>query len=167
VKHALSFPHPGQDVFISIQFSNPDRPQRAKAVDSDLIVSIPLHQHKGRSLSQVREFLDEHDAGTQLKKMPTGQFFLNVGVGADGGTIHPSIRFLKNLPKVRLLMHLYRFWLKHPELDKEKRLSDERHRSIAHSNAALEFSHEPPITVHAEDDRPSRPSRCGYAAAVV
>jgi len=52
--------------------------------------------------------------------MPTGQFFLNVGVGADGGTIHPSIRFLKNLPKVRLLMHLYRFWLKHPELDKEK-----------------------------------------------
>ena len=41
--------------------------------------------------------------------MPTGQFFLNVGVGADGGTIHPSIRFLKNLPKVRLLIGPFGF----------------------------------------------------------
>ena len=96
--------------------------EEVKRSDSELIVSIPLHQDKGRTISQIKELLDDHDAGTQLKKMPTGQFFLNVGVGADGSTIHPSIRFLKNLPKVRLLMHLYRFWLKHPELDKEKRL---------------------------------------------
>lgn len=88
----------------------------------ELIVSIPLHQDKRRSVSQIRELLDAHGAGTQLKKMPTGQVFLNVGVGVDGNTIHPSTRFLKNLSKVRLFMHLYRFWLKNPDLDKEKRL---------------------------------------------
>jgi hypothetical protein len=94
----------------------------ASRTDSELIISIPLHQDKGRSVSQIKQLLDEHDAGVQLKKMPTGQFFLNVGIGADGAIIHPSTRFLKNLPKVRLFMHLYRFWLKHPDLRDDKRL---------------------------------------------
>jgi len=88
--------------------------------------------------------------------MPTGQFFLNVGVGADGGPFihHP---FLKNLPKVRLLMHLYRFWLKHPELDKGEALSDERHRSSRPQQPRLSFRTSPRSRA-CEDDRPSRPS---------
>ena len=93
-----------------------------KRTDSELIVSIPLYQDKGRTVSQIKQLLEEHDAGTQIRKMPTGHFFLNVGVGAHGGIIDPSTRFLKNLSKMRLFMHLYRFWLKHPDLDKEKRL---------------------------------------------
>jgi hypothetical protein len=87
-----------------------------------LILSIPLHQDKRVSLSQVRRLLDEKDAGSQLRKMPKGQFFFNVGGGDDGHIIDPSVRFLRNLPKVRLLMHLYRFWLRHPDLDDKKRL---------------------------------------------
>lgn len=90
--------------------------------DGNLIISIPLYQDKRISLSQVRRLLDEKDAGPQLSKMPKGQFFFNVGGGDDGHIISPSVRFLRNLPKVRLLMHLYRFWLKHPDLDEKKRL---------------------------------------------
>ena len=90
--------------------------------DSELIVSIPLHQDKGRSVSQIKQLLDDNGAGTQLKKMPKGQFFLNVGSHADGRPIHPSTRFLKTLPKVRLFMDLYQFWLNHPGLARDKRL---------------------------------------------
>ena len=90
--------------------------------NEQLIVSIPLHQDKRLSISQVRMLLDERDAGPQLSKKPKGQFFFDVGAGDDGHAIDPSIRFLRNLPKVRLLMHLYRFWLKHPDLDEKKRL---------------------------------------------
>lgn len=94
----------------------------ATRTGGELIVSIPIHQDRGRSVSQIKELLDQHAVGTQLKKMPTGQFCLDVGVGAHGANIHPSTRFLKNLDKVRLLMHLYRFWLKHPNLADTKRL---------------------------------------------
>jgi hypothetical protein len=87
-----------------------------------LILSIPLYQDKRVSLSQVLKLLDERDAGPQLSKKPKGQFFFNVGAGDDGHVVDPSIRFLRNLPKVRLLMHLYRFWLKYPDLDEKKRL---------------------------------------------
>jgi hypothetical protein len=96
--------------------------EEIQRADSELIVSIPLHQDKGRSVSQIKRLLDDNGAGTQLKKMPKGQFFLNVGEGADGRPIHPSTRFLKTLPKVRLYMYLYRFWLKHPDLADDKRL---------------------------------------------
>jgi hypothetical protein len=87
-----------------------------------LILSVPLHQDKRVSLSQIRALMDQHVVGLKLKKMPKGQFFFNVGDGDDGNVIDPSTRFLRNLPKVRLLMHLYRFWLMHPDLDEKRRL---------------------------------------------
>jgi hypothetical protein len=66
--------------------------------------------------------LADRGAGSTLKDMPWGQFGFTMGKSADGIDIHPSTRFLKNLDKVRLLMHIYRFWVQFPDLDDRKRL---------------------------------------------
>ena len=100
-----------------------------------LVVSIPLHQEQRRTIGQIRNLLNEHHAGLKLKTMPKGAFFLSVGKGKDGRIIHPSTRFLRNLPKVRLLMHVYRFWLQHPDLNERRRLEETAKAYFAWANA--------------------------------
>ena len=87
----------------------------------EVVVRIPLYQDRKRSLAQVSEILERYGASERLKDMAEGQFRLQVDDGQDK-LIHPSIRFLRNLPKVRLLLHIYRFWLSHAEADDRKRL---------------------------------------------
>lgn len=89
---------------------------------NSLVVSIPLHQDPKRSLDQIKQMLADRGAGSTLKDMPSGQFGFTMGKTADGVSVHPSTRFLKNLDKVRLLMHIYRFWVQFPDLDDRKRL---------------------------------------------
>lgn len=92
-----------------------------KRSDRELIVRIPLYQDPKRSLAQVRELLKQRGASERLRDMAEGQFRLQVG-DEDGALIHPSTRFLRNLPKVRLLLNVYRFWLSHAEADERRRL---------------------------------------------
>ena len=89
--------------------------------DREIIVRIPLYQDPKRSLAQVGELLKQHGASDRLRDMAEGQFRLQVDDGTDT-LIHPSTRFLRNLPKVRLLLHIYRFWLSHAEADDRRRL---------------------------------------------
>lgn len=89
--------------------------------DRELFVRIPLYQDPKRSLAQVGELLKQHGASERLRDMAEGQFRLQVDDG-DDTLIHPSTRFLRNLPKVRLLLHIYRFWISHAEADDRRRL---------------------------------------------
>jgi len=104
---------------------------RARHSDADLTVQIPLYQDRRRTLRQLAELLEEHGAGERLSDMTQGQFRLSVGVSEDGHPIHPSTRFLRNLPKVRLLLHLYRFWLEGEGLDDRQRLEQTAQRYFA------------------------------------
>ncbi len=92
-----------------------------KRSDRDVVVRIPLYQDPKRSLAQVAEILERHGASERLRDMAEGQFRLQVD-GEDDKLIHPSTRFLRNLSKVRLLLHIYRFWLSHAEADDRRRL---------------------------------------------
>ena len=98
--------------------------------DRELLVRIPLYQDKSRTLAQIAEVLDQHGAGERLADMRQGQFHLSVGV-ADGHPVHPSTRFLRNLSKVKLLMHLYRFWLEGQGLGERQRLEQTAKRYLA------------------------------------
>ena len=90
--------------------------------DKELILRVPLYQSKARTLKQLSELLNAHGAGERLADMKQGEFRLSSGFTDDNRPIHPSTRFLRNLPKVRLMMHLYRFWLEGGELSERDRL---------------------------------------------
>ena len=98
--------------------------------NGDLILRIPLYQDKTRTLNQIAELLDQNGAGERLADMRQGQFHLSVGV-SDGHPVHPSTRFLRNLSKVKLLMHLYRFWLEGQGLGERQRLEQTAKRYFA------------------------------------
>lgn len=89
---------------------------------NSVLLSIPLHQDPRRSLEQIKAILDDRGASARLSDMAEGQFGFTMGAAADGRDIHPSTRFLKNLSKVRLLLHVYRFWVQFPDIDDRKRL---------------------------------------------
>lgn len=95
-----------------------------RTTTNDLVLAIPLHQDRKVTLRQIEQLLDEHEAGAKLATMPSGQFHLTIGKVDDGHEIHPSTRFLRNLDKVRLLLHIYRFWVSFPELDEKRRLEE-------------------------------------------
>ena len=92
-----------------------------KRSGKEVVVRIPLYQDPKRSLAQVADILERYGASDRLKDMAEGQFRLQVDDGQDK-LIHPSTRFLRNLSKVRLLLHIYRFWLSHAEADDRLRL---------------------------------------------
>lgn len=103
-------------VDIGVSLFNPET-DLSNLKDRELIVRIPLYQDSKRSISQISELLKANGASERLKDMADGQFRLRVG--EEG---HPSTRFLRNLPKVRLLLNIYRFWLSHPDLSDKERL---------------------------------------------
>jgi hypothetical protein len=98
-------------------------PEAEKRSEKEVVVRIPLYQDPKRSLAQVAEILERYGASDRLRDMAEGQFRLHVDDGKDQ-LIHPSTRFLRNLPKVRLLLHIYRFWISHVEADDRKRLEN-------------------------------------------
>lgn len=93
------------------------------SAEARLNVSLPLNQDAAQTITQVRQILRERGAGQKLKDIRQGQFELSVGT-VNGRKVDPSTRFLRNLPKVRLLMHLYRFWLQFPDHDERRRLEE-------------------------------------------
>lgn len=103
-------------VDIGVSLFNPET-DISSPKERELIVRIPLYQDPKRSLNQISELLKANGASERLKDMADGQFRLQVG--NDG---HPSTRFLRNLPKVRLLLNIYRFWLSYPDLPDKERL---------------------------------------------
>ncbi len=107
------------DIGVRVLDSTDDLPRDA---DSELVVRIPLYQDKSRTLKELAELLEEHGAGERLADMKQGQFYLSVGLSETGRPIHPSTRFLRNLPKVRLLLNLYGYWLEHEGLNERQRL---------------------------------------------
>ena len=108
-------------VDIGVRVWEPDE-EANKNRNSDLILRVPLYQNKTRILRQISELLDERGAGERLADMRQGQFHLSIGISESGHPIHPSTRFLRNLAKLKLLMHLYRFWLEAKEFGERQRL---------------------------------------------
>lgn len=116
------WPSHWRDLFavdIGVHVVQSDEPFTKKP-GKELIVRIPLYQSPKRSLAQIVELLEQHGASDRLKDMTQGQFRLRVG--DDDKPVDPSTRFLRNLSKIKLLMHLYRFWLSHEGLNDQKRL---------------------------------------------
>jgi hypothetical protein len=120
-------------VDIGVRVSDP-REYIDKRSDGELLVRIPLYQDKKRTLMQVSELLDEAGAGERLADMRQGQFQLSAGISETGGPIHPSTRFLRNLSKVRMLMHLYRFWLEGDGFGERQRLEQTAKRYFEWAN---------------------------------
>ena len=92
--------------------------------DASLILVIPLYQDRALTLRQVNKFLVEHDAGERLADMKQGEFQLSVGNTTSTHPIHPATRFLRNLPKVRLLLKVYQFWIGAKARDERRRLEE-------------------------------------------
>lgn len=90
--------------------------------DQEIVVRIPLSQNVRCSLDQVEELLIENRAGDRYKDMRDGQFRLYAGINEAGELIHPSRRLLRNLDKIRLMMHLYRFWVANHGLVNRRRI---------------------------------------------
>lgn len=88
-----------------------DLTKRVVKSNEEIIVRIPLSQNIRRSLDQVQDLLEQHNASDRLKDMREGEFNLIAGNNDQGELIHPSARMLRNLHKIRLLYHVYRFWV--------------------------------------------------------
>lgn len=108
-------------VDIGVHLCGEDEPVKQRR-DREIVVRIPLYQDKKRTLKQLDEILDRYGASDRLADMRQGQFCLSVGLDVKGEPIHPAIRFLKNLPKVRLMLNLYRIWLEAGEYADRERL---------------------------------------------
>lgn len=93
---------------------------RSISSDKEIIVSIPLYQDPKLSTLQVSELLKNYGASKKLKDMADGQFHLQIAHGDK--LTHPSTRFLRNLPKVRLLLNIYRYWVDHRNFNDRERL---------------------------------------------
>jgi hypothetical protein len=110
-----------RDLFaVDIGVREYDPSGKAPNSERELVVRLPLYQDPSRTIAQVRELLARHEASARLYNMVEGQFRLHVG--AEGKPIHPTVRFLKNLDKVRLLLNIYRFWIKNIEANERLRL---------------------------------------------
>ncbi len=88
-----------------------------------ILLRVPRYQSKQKTLRQIADLL-ETEVSERLAAMPAGQFRLDCGTDRTGQPIDPAIRFLRNLDKVRLLMHLYRFWLQHPSVEDRTRIEE-------------------------------------------
>jgi hypothetical protein len=106
-------------VDIGVSIFDPDSSHSSNP-DKEIIVRVPLYQDPKRSLKQISSILNEKGASKRLKDMADGQFRLQIG--RDSKATHPSIRFLRNLPKVRLLLNIYRYWIEHQGVDDRERL---------------------------------------------
>ena len=95
---------------------------KVRKTNQEVVIRVPLYQDTRKSLNQIAEILEQHKASSKIKDAPAGQFHLYVGHKPDGTLISPSTRFLKNLDKVRLLYHLYRFWIDNLHIDRRRRL---------------------------------------------
>ena len=88
-----------------------DLKRKVAKSDQEIIIRIPLSQNIRLSLKQVQDLLKQHNASDRLRDMNEGQFRLTAGKNDQGELIHPSARMLRNLGKLRLLFHVYRFWV--------------------------------------------------------
>ena len=81
-----------------------------------IAVLIPLHQKKATTLAQVKKLL-ETKGGSKMKSTASlGRFQIKVLAKGSNKLIDPSRRFLRNLGTVRLLLNLYRFWIKNVDI---------------------------------------------------
>jgi hypothetical protein len=101
-----------------------DLKQKIVQSDGEIIIRLPLYQDTKRTLTQIENILTDKGAGGKLSQMPTGQYKLDVGAKETGELISPSTRFLKQVNKVRLYHHIYRFWLKNQNLTDRKRMQE-------------------------------------------
>jgi len=108
-----------------------DLKRKVAKSDEEIIIRIPLSQNIRRSLEQVRDLLKQHNASDRLRDMSEGQFRLTAGNNDQGELIHPSARMLRNLGKLRLLFHVYRFWVANDGMVFRKRsIAHQEHSSI-------------------------------------
>ena len=99
------------------------RPDQYRSIgDGDIIVRIPFHQSASKSASQVRQLIENYQKNSSLQKKAAGKNSFSIGKFDEESEENSLARFMKNLEKVRLYLHLYRFWLEAGDVSARKRL---------------------------------------------
>jgi len=70
--------------------------------ENALILRLPLNKDPKQTLKDVEQLLKQHDAGIRLGDAKQGKFALSAGY---------ERAFLKYLPKVRVMLRCYTYWL--------------------------------------------------------
>jgi hypothetical protein len=73
-----------------------------------IIVRLPLNKDPSETLKDVAELLSQHKASVKLGEVAQGRFALSAGY---------EKAFLKYLPKVRVMLRCYTYWLDLGELN--------------------------------------------------
>ncbi len=92
-----------------------DAGQVIKQDKNALIVRLPLNKDPKQTLKDIEQLLEQHDAGIRLGDGRQGKFALSEGY---------ERAFLKYLPKVRVMLRCYTYWLdniEHKNTDRTKK----------------------------------------------
>jgi hypothetical protein len=98
-----------------------DRGDVRSVGEREIIIAIPLYQSPSKTMSQVRQLLEDKGAKERISDAPSGSFQIRV-LDANGNDVPATQRFLKNLGKMRLYLRLYRYWLGNADLDRKRRV---------------------------------------------
>lgn len=79
-----------------------------------IIVRLPLNKDPNETLKDVAELLSQHKASVKLGEVAQGKFALSAGY---------EKAFLKYLPKVRVMLRCYTYWLDLGDLDGNGRVN--------------------------------------------
>ena len=82
--------------------------------DPSLLVRVPLGGDPKKSLEDIRQLLEEHEAGVRFDTQPVGRFSLSKN--ADKGFLNQN-----TLMSTRVMYRMYAAWLKHSKKDRIRR----------------------------------------------
>ena len=92
--------------------------EQGEHVESDavaLTVRLPLNKDPKETLRDVEQLLEQHKASIKLSDVAQGKFALSAGY---------EKAFLKYLPKVRVMLRCYTYWLDLKDLKGKRRTSE-------------------------------------------
>lgn len=82
--------------------------------ENALLVRLPLNKDPKHTLKDIEELLQQHEAGIRLGDANQGKFALSAGY---------ERAFLKYLPKVRVMLRCYTYWLDNLDFKNTERTS--------------------------------------------
>ena len=98
-----------------------DRADYNSIGEREVIIAVPLYQSPSKTISQIRQLLEDKGAKERISDAPSGSFQIRV-LDEKGNEVPATHRFLKNLGKIRLYLRLYRYWNDNNSLPHRKRL---------------------------------------------
>ena len=82
--------------------------------DPSLLVRVPLGRNPKQTLEDLRQLLEEHEAGVRFATQPTGRFSLSKN--AEKGFLNQN-----TLMSARVMYRMYAAWLNHSKKDRLRR----------------------------------------------